>query len=157
MTTNGKKYCTQNKAFRNTHNSGFGNGVRKSQLYNARGKKLADTPVTTKLQSPSVSLSKIQSSPSGNSLFKDTGETGKPKKQCTSPNKLKSHNKEQAPPPPGPIISNMDVNPNISSNKIPQGHEKRPLEVPENITEPSSPTTSPIKSSTSFFQRFFQR
>merc|ERR1719367_2233929 len=37
----------------------FGNCKRKSQLYKARGKKLQDVPVTSKLNSsPSVSLSK---------------------------------------------------------------------------------------------------
>ena len=139
------------------NNSGFGNCKRKSQLYNARGKKLQDVPVTSKLpSSPSVSLSKIQPSPSGSSLFKDTGDGGKGRKQCTSPNKLKKPNKPEPPPSSSPMISsNNDIIPNIS-NKSQESHDKRPLEVPETISEALSPTNSPQKS-TSFFQRFFQR
>ena len=137
------------------NNSGFGNGIRKSQLYNARGKKLADVPVTSKLHSPAVSLSKIQSSPSGSSLFKDTSDVGKGRKQCTSPNKLKSPCKE----PPllsSPIIFNNDPNPSLS-NKTQESTEKRAVDVPENIPEPLLTPSVPLKSSTSFFQRFFQR
>ena len=135
--------------------SGFGSGIRQSPLYNARGKKLADVPVTSKLHSPAVSLSKIQSSPSGSSLFKDTSDVGKGRKQWTSPNKLKSPCKEP-PSSSSPIISNNDPNPN-QSNKTQEGTEKRTLDVPENIPEPLLTRSVPIKSSTSFFQRFFQR
>ena len=137
------------------NNSGFGSGIRKSQLYNARGKKLADVPATSKLHSPAVSLSKLQPSPSGSSLFKDTSDIGKGRKQCTSPNKLKSPCKEP-PTTSSPIISTNDPNP-ILSNKTQEGTEKRAVDVPENTPEPLSTPSAPLKSSTSFFQRFFQR
>lgn len=137
------------------NNSGFGSGIRKSQLYNARGKKLAAVPVTSKLHSPAVSLSKLQPSPSGSSLFKDTGDVGKGRKPCISPNKLKSSCKEPQ-PLSSPIISNDDLNPNLS-NKNQEGTEKRAVEVPESIPEPLMTPSTPLKSSTSFFQRFFQR
>ena len=140
------------------NNSGNGNCKRKSQLYNARGKKLADVPVTSKLHSsPTVSLSKLQPSASGSSLFKETGDVGKGRKQCTSPNKLKKPNKPEPPPPSTPkIFGSNELSPNMS-NKSPESHDKRPLEVPETISEALSPTNSPHKSTTSFFQRFFQR
>ena len=137
------------------NNSGFGSGIRKSQLYNARGKKLADVPVTSKLHSPAVSLSKIQPSPSGSSLFKDTGDVGKGRKQCISPNKLKSPCKDP-PSPSSPGIPNNDPNYN-PLNKTQEAAEKRPVEVSEKIPEPLSTPSAPLKSSTSFFQRFFQR
>ena len=117
---------------------------------------MADVPVTSKLNSPAVSLSKIQVSPSGSSLLKDPGDVGKIKKQCTSPNKLKIPSKEPQPQSSPIILPNSDP---ISTppHKSKEGSDKRPLEVPETIPQPNSPSNAPVKTTTSFFQRFFQR
>ena len=148
--------CTYYLPYYTATDSGYGSGIRKSQLYNARGKKLAVVPITSKLHSPAISLSNIQPSSSGSSLNKDPGDVGKGRKQhCTSPNKLKSSCKQLS-PPAIPSIPNSDVNPNISNS--PQDClQKRSTEVPDNIPEPPLSTNVPIKSTTSFFQRFFQR
>lgn len=147
--------CTYYLPYYTATDSGYGSGIRKSQLYNARGKKLADVPVTSKLHSPAISLSNIQPSLSGSSINKDPGDVGKGRKPpSTSPNKLKSS--KQLPPPSIPIIHNSDLNPNISNS--PQDClRKSSLEVPDNIPQPPVSTNAPLKSTTSFFQRLFQR
>ena len=138
------------------HDSGYGSGIRKSQLYNARGKKLAEIPMSSKLPSTAISFSSIDHSSSSASLNKDTSDVGKGRIQLstsTSPNK-KAPSKQL---PPTPVISNSDLNPNAQSSQQ-DSSQQRPLKVPDNIPEPHIVTPhTPVKSPPSFFQRLFQR
>ena len=155
------------------HNSGYGSGIRKSQLYNARGKKLAEIPVTSKgsLHSPSNSLSSIQLSQSGVSLNKDLP----PPPACDAANKANKSRKQlntspnrKGYPPPPPPLKQYSPNPpvqSISGDAILQKH--RSVDVPDSLPQPHQPPppitpiiaipATPAKSAPSFFQRFFQR